>query len=88
MLDSMNSTRESAPSNSLAEGEDLVAGSKVPSNLLKLGIRQLVLRCWTSRVYFSFLNFDVVSKSPRCKSYCSDRSTLLILVRSKIVCMN
>ena len=42
MLGSVNSTRELAQSNSLAEGEELVTGSKVPSNLLKLEIRQLV----------------------------------------------
>ena len=39
----MNSTWELALNNPLAEGEELVAGSKVPSNLrLKLEIRQLV----------------------------------------------
>ena len=43
VLDSeTNSTQELAQSNSLAAGEELVTGSKVPSHLLQLEIRTLV----------------------------------------------
>ena len=40
----INSTRELARSNSLAAGEELVTGSRVPSDLLQLEIRTLRLR--------------------------------------------
>ena len=71
----MSSTWELARSNWLAEGEELVTGSKETVGSVKTGNMNTQRTC-TSRVCSAFFNFDVNCKSQRCKSYYNDKSTL------------